>query len=269
MPRRKLLKAKINEPSNALLQTLWAMGHGCILGIVLLFVISWLFLGHSPSEYAQLIGIHFATGHVGNMTLGVKYGFPGWLLVTQSCLQDLAQMFYIYPFYVKYGYRQLLRWKFIGPWVKQAHEAAMAHHKSVAPYGAIGLFLFVVVPTPSTGPVIGTLLGYTLGMGTMISFLSCGLGVVVMGVGWYLGVEYADEYNAKIVPYMLYGIFIFFIGGMVVAGVRFFFAVRKRGAKVFEAEVGPDSEDDASDDGEDDADEGTSAKSRQKQSRAR
>lgn len=255
MPRRKLLKAKINEPSNALLNALWAMGHGCIAGMVGLFLISWLVLDHPAWQYAQLIGIHFISGHVGNMTLGIDYKFPGWLLMTQSCLQDLTQMFYVYPFYVKYGYKQLLRWKVIGPWVKQAHESAMAHHKTVAPLGAIGLFLFVVIPTPSTGPVIGTLLGYTLGIGTGVSFLSCGLGVVMMGVGWYFGVEYASAFSDHVVPILLYGILIFFIGGAIAGGIRFLFAVRKRGAKVFDAEIDSESEDDLSDDDEDDDDD--------------
>lgn len=254
MPRRKLLKAKINEPSNALLNALWAMGHGCIAGIIILFLVSWLLLDHPAWQYAQLIGIHMMSGHVGNMTLGIEYQFPGWVLITQSCLQDLAQMFYIYPFYVKYGYRQLLRWKVIGPWVKQAHEAAMSHHKSVAPYGAVGLFLFVVIPTPSTGPVIGTLLGYTLGIGTGISFISCGSAVIVMGIGWYFGVDYASAFNEQVVPIMLYGIMIFFLGGMLLAGIRFLFAVRRRGTKVFDAEIDTESEDDASDDGDDDDD---------------
>lgn len=248
MPRRKLLKARINEPSNALLHALWAMGHGCIAGIFVLFLISWLILDIPAWKYAQLLGIHMMSGHVGNMTLGVQYGFPGWLLITQSCLQDLAQMFYIYPFYVKYGYRQLLRWKVVGPWVKQAHETAMSHHKSVAPYGAIGLFLFVVIPTPSTGPVIGTLLGYTLGIGTGISFLSCGFGVIVMGIGWYYGVDYAAAFNDRIVPILLYGILLFFLGGMIIAAIRFAISVRRRGSKVFEAEIDSEDEDDEEED---------------------
>lgn len=255
MPRRKLLKARINEPSNVMLRALWAMGHGCVAGLVILFFIDLEVLGHSVWQFANLLGIHFASGHLGNMTLGIKAGYPAWFLITQSCLQDLAQMFYVYPFYVKYGYRQLVRWRYIGPMVKNAHETAMAHHKTVAPFGAIGLFLFVAIPSPSTGPVMGTLLGYTLGIGTGISFLSCCSAVIALGVGWYYGLEYLSAFSEHMMP-MLLGIFLLvFVVGVVAAGVRFLSDLRRRGTKVFEAELDSASDDDASDDGEDDEDD--------------
>lgn len=235
--RRPKLHVNIVEPSPAVLRGLWAMGHGCIGGLVLMYVINMLLLDRSSLEFTQLISMHAVSGHVGNMTIGVKHKYPGWFLITQSCLQDFAQMFYVYPLYVQYGYRRLVRMKVIGPWIKNTHETAMAHHKSVAPYGALGLFMFVVLPGPSTGPVIGSLLGYTLGIGTFITFMSCGLGIAIMGVGWYYGVDKAAGLNDEVLPILLAGILVFFIGGAIAALARFAWSVRKKGMKVFDAEL--------------------------------
>lgn len=255
--RRPKLHANIVEPSTTTLRGLWAMGHGCIAGLVLLFLIDRLILGHTSYEFFNLIGLHMMSGHVGNMTIGVKQQYPGWFLITQSCLQDFAQMFYIYPIYVKYGYRRLVRMKFIGPWIKNTHETAMSHHKTVAPYGAIGIFLFVILPGPSTGPVMGSLLGYTLGIGTLITFLACGLGIIVMGFGWYYGVDKAAALNDAFLPWFLTGIVIFFIGGALLALARLAWSIHQRGMKVFEAELTENDFDDE-DEGADDKDEDAS-----------
>jgi len=235
--RRPKLKMNIIEPSPAVLRGLWAMGHGCIAGLVLLFFVNWLLLRQSNWDYLQLLGMHMMSGHVGNMTIGVKLQYPGWFLITQSCLQDFAQTFYAYPLYVQYGYRRLVRMRVIGPWIKTTHETAMAHHKSVAPYGALGLFMFVILPGPSTGPVVGSLLGYTLGIGTLITFLSCGLGIIVMGAFWYYGVDKVATLSDNFLPYFLTGILIFFIGGALVALARFAWSVRQRGMKAFDADI--------------------------------
>lgn len=238
------LHARINEPARATLDALLAAGHGCVLGLGALFLFSTFALDQKSSHYAELLVMHMAGGHFGTMTLGVKYGYPGWFLILMSCLQDLMQMLYVYPLYVRFGYRHLLRWRVVGPWVKKTHEAAMAHHKTIAPYGAIGLFVFVVLPSPGSGPVMGSLIGYTLGLGTMLTLISCGSPIVFMALMYYFGVDKASEWNAKAPTFMVYAILAVMALSVAIAGIRFLMNVWQRGARAFDA---ADDDDDTPD----------------------
>jgi uncharacterized membrane protein len=245
---RPKLRERINEPTPAVLSALILAGHVCVCALVLLFLVSCFVLDQPPRRYIELILIHMAGGHLGTMTLGVKEGYPGWFLVLKSCLQDFMQMLYVYPLYVRYGYRHLLRWRVIGPWVKTTHETAMAHHKQIAPYGALGLFVFVVLPSPGSGPVIGSLIGYTLGLGSLVTLLSAGLPIVMLSLIYYLSIERAAEWNANAPTIMVYVILGIMLFSVAVAGLRFLYNVWKRGARAFDAAEGADDDSDSNPD---------------------
>lgn len=248
MPRPRI-REHINEPSPATIGAILALGHACLGGLLILYAVSWVLLDRDLGQYPSLLGMHMVGGHFGTMTYGVKHGYPGWFLLTMSCLQDFAQMFYIYALYVRYGYRHLLRWRVIGPWVKKTHESAMAHHKKIAPFGAIGLFTFVVLPSPGSGPVMGSLIGYTLGLGTFLTLASCGLPIVLLGVVYLFGVDRAADWNANAPTYMVYGILGVMAISAIIAASRFALDVWRRGKHAFEA-----ASEDADDDSEPPAD---------------
>lgn len=248
--RRPRLREHINEPSPATLAALMAAGHACVGGLIFLFAVSYILLDHSVGSYLYLLSMHMVGGHFGTMTFGVQDNYPGWFLLTMSCLQDFAQMFYVYTLYVRYGYRRLLRWRVVGPWVKRTHEAAMDHHKKIAPYGAIGLFTFVVLPSPGSGPVMGSLIGYTLGLGSVVTLVSCGAPIILLGALYLFGVDRAAEWNAKAPTFMVYGILAVMAISGLIAAWRFGLDVWRRGSGAFEAADDSDDGDDDSDDDE-------------------
>ncbi|MBW1751882.1 MAG: small multi-drug export protein [Deltaproteobacteria bacterium] len=67
--------------------------------------------------------------------------------------------------------RNLIQPKLFRSAVKQAELAAQDQKTNIKKYGAIGLFLFVMLPFFMTGPVIGSLIGYLLNYKAINNFL--------------------------------------------------------------------------------------------------
>jgi len=252
--RRPHLRSHIEEPSPQTLRLLLLLGHSCVGTLILLFLIAWLGLERPPFEYLKLIGMHFLSGHLGNFTLGMELKYPGWFIFMQSCTQDLVQMLYVFPIYVAYGYRRIIRWRVIGPWIKNIHQTAMSHHKRVAPFGIAGIVLFVIIPSPGTGPVVGAVLGYTLGLGAGLTVGTVITAVFASGAAWYWGVGKTLAVNEQIGPFMVWGIIIIFATVFATAGARVAYSSWQKRHLPAEEDSSEDGSDDGdSDDGLDDA----------------
>ena len=128
-------------------------------------------------------------------------------------------MFYVYPWFVS-GFRHLSSWPLIGSGLKRTHELALTHKKRIAPYGAIGLMLFVIFPFWSTGPLVGVMVGYLLGMSTRLIFTTVVLGDVIAVAAWIWAHDKLYNHNRQLAIILLIIIFALAIGGAVYAKIR-------------------------------------------------
>ena len=114
---------------------------------------------------------HFVGGRAGNAGEGLEQDFNPWFLFFQSCMQDFILMFLAYPWFVR-GFQQFTKVPVIGPHLASAHTLALKYKKDIAPYGGVGLMVFVFIPIWSTGPLVGVIVGYLLGLGVLLTFTS-------------------------------------------------------------------------------------------------
>ena len=109
----------------------------------------------------------------------------GRALGIAACLSADISLFYtiLYNFFLEvvivliaYGIvvlimRNLIQPKLFHSAVRQAEFAAQDQKTTIKKYGAIGLFLFVMLPFFMTGPVIGSIIGYLLNYKAINNFL--------------------------------------------------------------------------------------------------
>jgi uncharacterized membrane protein len=82
-------------------------------------------------------------------------------------------------------------------WVVRAMEriavTAMKQKKKIERFGWIGVFLFVMIPLPVTGPVVGSIIGHMIRLSRVKNFSATFLGTLTAIILWFEFFEFLDE----------------------------------------------------------------------------
>ena len=144
-------------------------GRLLLVGVGLAFIYA-LWLGirlvFFPEGSQELVGITTAAiivGRAGGMAFGYSMGLGHGTVISISMIIETILVLIVYPLFV-FSWRQLLVIKWLKKIFGHINKAAEAHKGKVQRYGIIGLFVFVFLPFWMTGPVVGCVIGYLLGL---------------------------------------------------------------------------------------------------------
>ncbi len=106
---------------------------------------------------------HVFFGRAAGMSFGyaLDYGHPVVILVNLAIETILILLFY--PLFV-FSIRRLLVVGFLKRYMDRMREAAEANQAKIRRYGIPGLFVFVFIPFWMTGPLVGSVIGYMMGL---------------------------------------------------------------------------------------------------------
>jgi len=175
------------EP-NQLKATLLTSPEGRILliGVTLAFAyIFWLGvkLLLSPEEFQVLIGMtamDIMFGRAAAMAFGYSLYIGHAKVIPVCMILETILVLIVYPLFV-FSWRHLLVVKGLKRVFERIRKSAEAHKDKVQKYGVIGLFAFVWFPFWMTGPVVGCVIGFLLG-------LRAWLNITVVLSGTYLAI---------------------------------------------------------------------------------
>ena len=174
-------------------KTLFASPEGLLLGIGLAltsllflgFGIAWHLYPDSVLSYTAMTGLNLVIGRAAGMSFGYASGFGHAQVVPLNMLVESIQVLVVYPLFVL-SMRQLIRVPQLQVFLSRMHHAAEAHGGSVRKFGIVGLFVFVFVPFWMTGPVVGSIIGFLIGLRPWVS-VSIVLGATYVAIGvWAL-----------------------------------------------------------------------------------
>lgn len=92
---------------------------------------------------------------------GIRLGFGRLYLVLQCGGQDLAMTLITVPWIIRF-HHHVSRSRFFDRFLRQVDAAAEKNQERLQGFGAVGLFCFAFMPT--AGPMMGSVVGYLLGM---------------------------------------------------------------------------------------------------------
>jgi hypothetical protein len=105
-----------------------------------------------------------------------------------------------YPLFV-FSWRHLLVIKRLKKTFDRIHKAAEAHKDTVQRYGIIGLFAFVWFPFWMTGPAVGCVIGFLLGLRVWLNMTVVLAGTYAAIFGWAFFLRQFHERVASYSPY--------------------------------------------------------------------
>jgi uncharacterized membrane protein len=177
--KNQLKSTLINSPEGRLL----------LAGIALVLIYTfWLGIKLllSPDESQVLVGLtatELTLGRGFAMTFGYTMGLGHSTVIPICMILETIYVLILYPLFV-FSWRRLLVIKSLKSMFERIQRAAENHKDKVQKYGVIGLFAFVWFPFWMTGPVVGSAIGFLLGLRLWVNMTVVLAGTYVAIVCW-------------------------------------------------------------------------------------
>jgi uncharacterized membrane protein len=205
--------------SSSLLRTVLMLGHLCLITLVAIYVATYLMFGKPYDQAWRIIFLSLTVGRAAAVGACAKMGFSMSFIFYQIIFVDIIFILYLYPLFAK-GFKHITQLKYIGGYLKSAHELAAGYKSTVAPYGAVGLTLFVACPLWSTGPLVGTLVGFIIGLPSAVVLTAVTLGNILATVFWIWLYDWLDNWSSLLSLILVIVVFVLSTVGLALAGIK-------------------------------------------------
>jgi len=182
-PASELNSQQRNQLKVTLLRS--SEGRLLLLGVALAFMYTF-WLGLSPEESQLLVGMtatELMFGRAAAMAFGYSLGLGHSTVIPICIIIETILVLIFYPLFV-FSWRHLLVINWLKNIFERIHKVAEAHKDKVQKYGVIGLFIFVWFPFWMTGPVVGCVIGFLLGLRVWLNITVVLTGTYVAIFGW-------------------------------------------------------------------------------------
>jgi len=204
--------------------TLMASSEGRLLlaGAALAFIFT-LWLGVklllSPEESQVLIGMtatEVLFGRAAGLAFGYSLGLEHSTVIPICMIIETILVLIFYPLFV-FSWRHLLVVKWLKNTFERIHNAAEVHKDKIQRYGIVGLFVFVWFPFWMTGPVVGCVIGFMLGLRTWLNMTVVLAGTYAAIFGWAF---FLRQFHDRVAPYSSYAtmVLIALLGIIIIMG---------------------------------------------------
>ena len=181
-------------------------GRLLLIGVALAFIYAfWLGvkLLFSPEESQVLIGmtaIDIVFGRAFAMASGYSMDLGHSTVIPICIIIETILVLIFYPLFV-FSWRHLLVLNWLKNIFERIHKAAEIHKVKVQRYGIIGLFVFVWFPFWMTGPVVGCVIGFLLGLRVWLNITVVLTGTYVAIFGWAF---FLRQFHDRVASYSSY-----------------------------------------------------------------
>lgn len=205
------------------------LGAGLALtGMMLVaFGLGWHLFPDRILPYAIMSGLNLVIGREAGMSFGYAAGLDHAHVVPLNIVIETIQVLVVYPLFVL-STRQLIRLRRLQPFFTRIRHAAQSGGGRVRKFGVAGLFVFVFAPFWMTGPVVGAIIGFLIGLRPWAN-LAIVLASTYIAIGvWALLLNELNAWAGTVNRYAPYALFV----AIVLIAVAMHLLGRHRGHRV-------------------------------------
>ena len=215
-------------------ETLFASTEGRMLGVglaltglmLLAFGVGWHLYPDRILPYAIMTGLNLIIGREAGMSFGYASGFGHAQVAPLNILVETIQVLVIYPLFVQ-STRHLIKLRIMESFITRIQHAAESGGGVVRKFGIAGLFVFVFVPFWMTGPVVGAIIGFLIGLRPWVN-LAVVLVSTYIAIGiWALLLNELNVWASAVNQYAPYALFLAIV--LIAAAMQWVGRHRDRG----------------------------------------
>lgn len=175
---------------------------GVVLALIYTFWLGIMFL-LSPDDSQVLVGMtatEIMFGRATGMAFGYALGLRHITVIPICMVIETVLVLIFYPLFVL-SWQHLLVLPRLKKTFERIRSTAEAHKDTIQRYGLVGLFVFVWFPFWMTGPVVGCVIGFLLGLQVWLNLTVVLAGTYVAILGWALFLRQLHESVASYSSY--------------------------------------------------------------------
>ena len=179
------------------------------------FVIVYYFI--DPTFSNKITGIVFTNiflGRVPALSLGYAAGMSHLETISVNIIAEMILVTLIYSLFI-FSYRGILKVKALEDFFIKVEEKKEEHKDKFEKYGKVGLFVFVFIPFWMTGPIVGSIIGFLIGMKhftvIFIVFLSLIVSVTLWGLFLQEIIDFVIGFDVRLLWLLIFIIILVFI----------------------------------------------------------
>jgi len=152
-----------------------------------------------PKQGQVLVGMtltNIVVGRAGGMSLGYAGGLEHHVVIPANMFIETLQVMILYPLFV-FSWNHLLEIRALQRFMTRVKHAAESRREYIHRYGIVGLFVFVFTPFWMTGPVVGSVVGFLIGLRPWVN-MGVVLGATYIAIGcWALLLREVHDWAAE------------------------------------------------------------------------
>jgi len=173
----------------------------------------------SPQAFHVFVGMtatNVLFGRAAGMSFGYALGFGHSVIIPVNLAVEVIMVMLVYPLFV-FSWRHLLVIKRLDNLMRRIKHVAEANEKFIRRYGIPSLFLFVLFPFWMTGPVVGCVIGFFLGLKPWVNLSVVLVATALAIVAWAALLRELHEQVADFSPFAPVILLVIIIG-LAIAG---------------------------------------------------
>ena len=140
---------------------------GIFLLVIFLFLLA-LSAYFRSDEFNTLLGItasNIIFGRMAGLSIGISSQMDTTLLISFNLFIESIMVLIFYPLFVlSWKSLHVVSYASLSEFLKRSQKSAEKYQPLIKKYGIFGLVLFVLTPFAMTGPVVGSFVGYLMGL---------------------------------------------------------------------------------------------------------
>ena len=196
---------------------------GLMLSLLLLIIIG--YFATIDIETAKTLGLAFFAhafgGRAAGIGLCIMNGFGPTVTIVYNFYLEVLIVCFTYSLFVL-TINNYIRVIWVTNLIERLAQKAAEQKDRVKSFGWIGLFIFVMLPLPVTGPVMGSMIGYMLKINLFKNFSATGSGTLAAIIVWFFCFDFLEQ-RFHVIQYVFAGIVILALFSHHKAIIKFFF----------------------------------------------
>lgn len=141
---------------------------------------------------------HTIGGRAAGVGLCIAFDVNIYITIIYNMFLEVLIVWFSFSLFLFSFNNQYFQFGFLKKIIKNSERNARKYEESISRYGWIGIFIFVMVPLPVTGPVVGSFIAYFLCFSLKKNFLTVFSGTFVAIVLWSVFFEFLSDHLSKI-----------------------------------------------------------------------
>ncbi len=180
--------------------------------LALFFILLFLCAIFEPDliqPFLSITATNVIFGRMAGLSIGIASQMDITLLVAFNLFIESIMVLILYPLFVlSWNKLELISYKPLNDFLERSKVNAGKYEPLIKRYGIIGLILFVLTPFAMTGPVVGSFVGYLIGLRHRMTLFVVILSTLIAIIIWVYLIKNFEDILVKYSDMIMSGFFI-------------------------------------------------------------